>query len=206
MDELEREYVHVYTNPSDINEHIQTLFLLATECEYIIEAGVRSCISTWALLRGLVHNKSASKRLVSLDLEKSPQVDKVTRVADKVGVSYEFVTGSDIDYPNVDKVDMTFIDTWHIYGHLKRELEKFAPLTNKYIVLHDTTVDAVEGESIRCGHDILQQMKDSGYSYKEVCTGLWPAVEEFLVAHPEFMLQHRYTNCNGLTVLVRVTA
>ena len=27
---------------------------------------------------------------------------------------------------------MTFIDTWHVYAQLKRELKKFSRFTNKY--------------------------------------------------------------------------
>jgi hypothetical protein len=35
------------------------------------------------------------------------------------------------------------------YGQLKRELAKFAPWAKKYIVMHDTTVDATGGEAVR---------------------------------------------------------
>lgn len=28
-----------------------------------------------------------------------------------------------------------FIDTWHVYEELKRELNKFSKITNKYIIL-----------------------------------------------------------------------
>jgi len=44
---------------------------------------------------------------------------------------------------------LVFIDTWHVYGQLKRELAKYAPLTKKYILMHDTTVDEWVGESVR---------------------------------------------------------
>lgn len=37
--------------------------------------------------------------------------------------------------------DMVFIYTLHIYGKLKRELNKFSKITNKYIIMHDTTID-----------------------------------------------------------------
>ena len=33
--------------------------------------------------------------------------------------------------------------------------------------------------------------------------GLWPAVEEFLAANPEWVLVHRFTHNNGLTILSR---
>ena len=35
----------------------------------------------------------------------------------------------------------------------------------------------------------------------EILNGLWPAIEEFLVSNPEWILKERFTNNNGLTVL-----
>src|SRR5207237_61445 len=101
------------------------------------------------------------------------------------------------------QVDLLFIDTWHIYGHLKRELAKHHPKVNKYIILHDTTVDEWLGETIRCNLDYEQQCLESGYQKNEILLGLWPAVDEFLKAHPEWSLHKRYTNNNGLTILKR---
>ena len=45
--------------------------------------------------------------------------------------------------------------------------------------------------------------KDACYGM-HICTGLWPAVEDFLEKHPEWVLHERYTNNNGLTILKRV--
>lgn len=94
-------------------------------------------------------------------------------------------------------------DTWHVYGHLKRELARHHATTRKWILLHDTTVDADVGESIRCRRDIPEQMRLSGYPRAEIERGLWPAIEEFLAEHAEWELEKRYTNNNGLTVLAR---
>jgi len=103
-----------------------------------------------------------------------------------------------------EDVDLTFIDTWHVYGQLKRELAKFAPLTKKYIILHDTTLDELHGETIRMGWNPEQQSQESGIPIEEITRGLWSAVEEFLAANPEWVLKERFTNNNGLTVLARV--
>jgi hypothetical protein len=43
---------------------------------------------------------------------------------------------------------------------LKRELAKFAPNTNKYIIMHDTTVDEIYGETIRTGMNSKQQTRN----------------------------------------------
>jgi hypothetical protein len=48
-----------------------------------------------------------------------------------------------------------------------------------------------------------KQSADSGVPIPEIQKGLWPAIEEFLVEHPEWTLHERFTNNNGLTVLKR---
>ena len=99
--------------------------------------------------------------------------------------------------------DITFIDTWHIYGQLKRELNKFSKITNKYIIMHDTTVDEIYGESIRCNMDIVNQSIMSGFPQEEITCGLQKAIDEFLKNNHEWKLLQKYTNNNGLTILKR---
>ena len=66
-----------------------------------------------------------------------------------------------------EKFDLTFIDTWHVYGQLKRELTKFNKITNKYIIMHDTTIDGYLGESLRMGWDIFVQSSTTGMPIEE---------------------------------------
>jgi hypothetical protein len=113
-----------------------------------------------------------------------------------------FYKQSDLECP-MEQTDLLFIDTWHVYGHLKRELARWHSSVNKYILLHDTTVDAIYGESIRMIMNVDEQSKKSGIPIDEINKGLWPAVTEFLLERPEWVLEKRYENNNGLTVLSR---
>lgn len=201
---IQNQYNQAVATPSDINQHLPVLSHYASQVSSVIEAGVRSCVSSWAFLNGLMESSSTEKSLISIDLFRSALTYTAEKLAIEAGIKYSFLTGSDLDVPLPESVDLTFIDTWHVYGHLKRELIRFAPITQKWIILHDTTVDAVFGESIRCRFNIDQQVIESGYPREEITRGLWPAVEEFLAAHPEWVLEHRYTHNNGLTVLRRV--
>jgi hypothetical protein len=70
--------------------------------------------------------------------------------------------------------------------------------------MHDTTVDEWQGETIRCGSNGIKEAAQSGFPLSEVMRGLWPAVEEFLAEHPEWKIEKRYTNNNGLTILCRI--
>lgn len=50
-----------------------------------------------------------------------------------LGIDYRFWQGDDLKYPlsEGDEFDIVFIDTWHVFGQLSRELKKFAPVTKK---------------------------------------------------------------------------
>ena len=57
---IENTYGLLCKTPCDINEHLPTLYKYATECESILELGVRGCVSCWALLNGLVKTTNRS--------------------------------------------------------------------------------------------------------------------------------------------------
>ena len=199
-----------YTNTSsDINEHLPTLYRYAKECDSIMETGVRGCISSWAFLCGLMDSgrKEERKLLFLNDIdpcEIGELLEYSRGLSPPVQVEYQWINNLDL---NMDRsYDLVFIDTWHIYGQLKRELAKFAPMTRKYIIMHDTTVDEFQGETIRAGLNVEEQMAASGFPKHEILCGLGMAISEFLQQHPkEWVLKEKYTNNNGLTVLERIS-
>lgn len=188
--------------PSDINQHVTVLAEYASRCASVLELGVRSGVSSWAFLQGLTANGQDAKRLVGVDLERHSEIDEIARIAAENGVQYTFVTGNDLDVAT-EAADLTFIDTWHVYGQLRRELAKFAPLTRSYIIMHDTEVDGARGESVRCGWDAAHQALATGIPEEEILKGLRPAITEFLDANPEWRVDLDVPHNNGLTVLAR---
>ena len=204
MSTLETLFVDAANQKSDINEHIFTLYEYTKFCESVLELGVRDCVSSWAFLKGLMDNNKETKRLICNDLKKSRQIDRLLDISKEVGCDTVFFAENDLDLDlGGENVDLCFIDTWHVYGQLKRELEKFAPITRKYIVMHDTEVDRVYGESLRCGLNIVSQAKISGFPEDEIKQGLGRAISEFLELHPEWSIELEKKNNNGLTVLKR---
>lgn len=197
------KYEKLCRERSDINEHLPTLYRYATYCETIFETGVRSCVSSWALTYGLLNNKKIKKSLFMNDIEPCKIDDLLNATKGlKIEMQYKWINNLQLELPN--NVDLTFIDTWHIYGQLKRELAKFSKLTNKYIIMHDTTVDEIHGESVRRRMDIHAQARTSGYSIEEISCGLQRAIDEFLIENSEWKLYERFTNNNGLTILRRI--
>ena len=118
-----------------------------------------------------------------------------------VQIDYKWINDLELDV--TESVDMTFIDTWHVYGQLKRELAKFGKVTKKYIIMHDTTVDGIYGETIRMRMNAQEQSRQSGYPIEEIHCGLQKAITEFLEANPAWQVKEVYTNNNGLTILKR---
>ena len=188
-------------NSIDICEHLPTLYKYAKECDSVFETGVRGCISSWAFLYGLIQNKN-KKRLFMNDIN-SCDVSELVKVSKKFNVDIKYEWKNNLLLELKDRYDIVFIDTWHVYGQLKRELVKFAPIANKYIILHDTTVDGIRGETVRIGWNAEEQSIKSGIPVEEIKNGLWQAVEEFVEKNKDWYIKERFTNNNGLTILAR---
>jgi len=198
---LEQLYKQKCQQPSDIFEHLPTLFEYGSKCSTIVECGVRDIVSSYAFglsLKGTLNNK-----YVMIDPYKSSNIPTFLELCKTEGVNATFVNESDITCPLVD-TDLLFIDSWHVYGQLKRELSYWNASVKKYIIMHDTTIDAIRGETIRVGWNAEIQSKQFGIPVDEITKGLWFAIEEFLHDHPEWVIEKRYTNNNGLTILRRV--
>ena len=194
-------YNYYCNNVSDIYEHLPTLYKYAKQCNHITECGVRSIVSSFAFAYGLCDKLSA--KLVQVDPEKDESSDAFILLCNKNNINCVFYQQSDLECP-IENTELLFIDTWHVYGQLKRELARWNNHVSKYIIMHDTTVDEWLGESIRCGVNTEEQSRNSGFPIDEIEKGLWPAIDEFLIQYPEWILEKRYTNNNGLTILRRI--
>jgi 16S rRNA C967 or C1407 C5-methylase (RsmB/RsmF family) len=203
---VERRYLELCAYPSDINEHLPTLYGYAQQCSSVFETGVRGVVSTWALALGILSNPATERRIHLLNDIHPCELSEVDRAMEGLGISVErqWLSNLDLRFSEHTTFDLTFIDTWHVYGQLRRELAKFAPITNKYIILHDTEGDGIDGETIRLGGDAHRQSKATGIPVDEILKGLQPAVDEFLEQNSEdWALKECFTNNNGLTILER---
>ena len=203
MEKIESKYENLSKTPSDINEHLPTLFNYAKRCDSVFETGVRGCVSSWAFLYGLLNNQNNVKKTYLLnDINECDIKDLLdSSKGFNIDITYEWKNNLELNLNT--NYDLTFIDTWHIYGQLKRELEKFSKITNKYIIMHDTTVDEIYGETIRAGWNAEEQSKMSGFPVDEINKGLGPAIDEFLTSHKDWYILERYSNNNGLTILAK---
>ena len=205
---IEAGYQRAAHTVGDINEHIPTLQALVADgsCSAVAELGVRQPTSTYAFLKGLLESSRTPqrrRRLICVDKAPAEGIDHIREVAVRAGIELSFHQHDSATIVLPEPVDLLFIDTWHIYGHLKRELAQHHARVSRYIAMHDTVVDGEHGESVRCGWDTAKQAQESGYPESEIRTGLRPAIAEFLKDHPEWVLHADHKNNNGLVVLRR---
>ncbi|HSX12958.1 MAG TPA: hypothetical protein VLE96_00845 [Chlamydiales bacterium] len=199
--ELQNQYTIHCLLPSDINEHLPALRRIASECDSVVELGVRNVVSSWGLILGLSENCSLHRSFLGVDLGyPQPHVyDLVKELTEANGIAFDFWQANDMDI-DIEPVDFLFIDTLHTYAHLSYELEKFSSKARKYIGMHDTSQtfeyrDCLSYEGNKSEYPVFIDRNKKG---------LWPAVQDFLSRHPEWTLHERYENNNGLTILRRV--
>jgi hypothetical protein len=183
-DSLSKKYNDLCNASSDINEHLPTLYKYAQQCKHITEMGVRTIVSTYALMAG------APDHLVSIDINhpddssNTPgKLQEAQTVAAENNIDFQFVQGSTLEI-SIEQTDLLFIDTWHTYSQLKQELSKHHQNVNKYIILHDTYTYRNSDEG---GGGI----------------GLMPAVNEFLDNNANWLVYEQFSNNNGLTILAK---
>jgi hypothetical protein len=215
MSLLEAKYITLCNTPCDINEHLPTLKTYAQECSSVFETGVRGVVSSYALLYGLVENKNTTDKVIFLNDIEHCDIDEFLKIAElnSVSVKYQWINNLDLPFSNNENYDLTFIDTWHVYGQLKRELEKFSKITNKYIIMHDTEIDGIEGETKRSsglynwlyvGNNLDVLVNRTKIPKDEILKGLLPAIDEFLIVNTNWIMEKQYKNNNGLTILKKL--
>ena len=166
--------------PSDITPHFPAMYELAKECSHITEFGTRYGVSTVCWLY------SKPKSFIAYDIHPKGTVNKIGALSDDK-TDFKFKVESSVEV-EIEETDLLFIDSFHTYDHLKKELELHSAKVKKYIVMHDTESCGLVG-----GHNTGAK-------------GLKPAIEEFLALHKEWDQVAHYANSNGLTVLKRNTS
>ena len=201
----------MWTHESDINEHIPTLIKYGSECDSIIEMGVRWITSTWGFLGCAPKNG-----LISIDMRNPSTwnvggkgenqaiiqrgyntIEEVEEIAKEIGVDYKFIQVNVLDI-DIEETDLLFLDTWHSFKQLKAELNKFHSKVKKYIICHDTSTYANIDET---NYEVLGPEWKANIDEKQ---GIWSAIEEFLENNKDWKLEERIMYNNGLTILKRI--
>ncbi len=132
MDNLISKVLH---GDGDSDRHLLTLFSIAlcSRGKCFVELGVRNGDTTLPLLEAA---KLCGGKLYSVDIN-----DTIFEPNDSLKQNWSFVKSDSIEFlKNFDKnIDLIYIDDWHSYEHVKKQLEildqKISPST--VVLLHD---------------------------------------------------------------------
>lgn len=171
---LYAEFMRVVATPSDINQHCEKLRQLSAQCNRVTEFGMRSGVSTTALLAG------QPKTFVTYDLNYHPVVDKLLSLKGKTDFSFK---RGDTRLIGIDETDFLFIDTLHTEEQLTTELSRHAEKVKRWIALHDTMTFGYNDEGGGPGR------------------GLRHALKDFLADRQEWRVIYDVPENNGLTVI-----
>jgi hypothetical protein len=190
MEKILEKYLQHKKTVSDINQHLETLYILGKECSHITEMGVRGVSSTWPLVY------SRPDKMISYDIKKNSNIDEVINLCDEYSINYSFQE-KDVLEIEIETTELLFIDTLHTYNQLSKELEIHSKKVSKYIVLHDTTHFG------RIDEVIYSHASDTIKKSQTTKQGLMTAIEDFLLTElgQSWEIFRVYTNNNGLTIL-----
>ena len=174
--DFEQLFQEACAKDTDIHEHLPILSEMASQCSHVTELGVGWAQSTRAFLR---HNVE----LHSYEFNPLPGIREFFDDARNAGRNVTLHV-DDTRKVDIAPTDMMLVDSLHIYEQVQIELHLHAPKVKKFLVFHDTTLFADNGE----------------FGGK----GIWPAIAEYMQEHPEWQFVERRTNNNGLTIFKRV--
>lgn len=207
MEFIKKKYESNCFIGSDINEHLPVLYELATNCNTIFETGCNGFRSTYALAHGLLNNKNKGKKKILINDELPCNILELLYVVAENNINFflKYKWGNNLKLNIKEKFDLVVIDTWHVYGQLKRELELFSKICEKYIVVFYTDTDRIYGESIRKKCNFEEQSLISGIPVDEIKKGTQYAIDEFLKKNSNWKVIIEYKNNNGLTIFEKNT-
>ena len=116
-------------------EHVLTFFSIALQMKTkkILELGVRDGGSSYPFL---VASKVLGGHVTSVDIDSN-----VWRPPKDLAQYQTFIQSDAIEFliNNTEKYDLIYVDDWHSYSHVKRELEEIDRVSdeNTIILLHD---------------------------------------------------------------------
>ena len=174
--ELQQRFILEANTPSDINQHLPLMNILAKLCTHITEFGVR-----WGNSATVWFNNPVVFR--GYDIVEFPEATEIFTLARSLGRDCALIIADTGSLQSIEQTDLLFIDSLHTYEHVKKEL-KLAKFVNKFIVLHDT--------------ELFGQSGEDGST-----PGLLQAIGEFLQEDGEWTVMEHRTFNNGLTVLTR---
>lgn len=138
LEQLKTAFINLEIKPTDwlgdSPDRFETYQRYASQVNSVTEFGVYTGLSTCAWIMG----QPKSVRSYDITRKHLSVLDHLIAGAKSLGVDFEFAIGDSLTV-DIEPTDLLFIDTVHKRDHCLAELNRHAPQTKKYIVLHDSS-------------------------------------------------------------------
>ena len=174
IDELRHQFITRQILPTawlgDSPERFDTYAGYASQVKSVVEFGVYTGLSTTAWLWG------RPQKIRSYDItdENFSVRDELEKFAIDNNIDFQFEIGNSLEV-TIEPCDLLFLDTVHKKHHVAAELNRHAPFTRKFIVLHDTTA----------------------------FPGVFQAIADFVIGNHDWRIIEHCNRDSGLVVLER---
>lgn len=121
----------------DIIKHLPVLRKFASNVTSVTELGVRNGIASWAIAAGIADRLASGQAFeayTAVDITRAAPIDCMEEVLKRCSnMAYSFVEGDDLKLEPF-RAELTFIDTWHTYAQLAKELQRWGAHTIRFLV------------------------------------------------------------------------
>jgi len=172
---IDKMYTALCKKKSDIFKHLPDLKRYSSMSQHVTEFGVRKGNSTVALLAG------QPKKLVSYDVK--PKINYRMLQGLAKPTDFVLIVENVLDV-TIEPTDFLFIDTYHTYTQITKELKLHGNIPKKFLAFHDTRTYGFKGEDNKR-------------------PGIKAGIDEFLKSNPHWKVDLVKRNNNGFIVLKR---
>jgi hypothetical protein len=152
----------------------------ASNCSSIVEFGTRGGVLALACFQGLLKGKQKwEPRYNGVDLAEDESVATLKKLADTVGISFQFTCQSSKNYP-IHETDMFVWDTFHCAGNLLMDLLRMGPYVRKYILIKGIISDGERSEAVNRKLDIDKVASELEIDKTGAEMGLKDALQNFM--------------------------
>jgi hypothetical protein len=178
MRNLYNLYKKACTETSDMFKHCPTLHDLAKKSSHVTEIGLNSTAALVSILAAKPQKVIAYNRNCDKAKKIGEQIRPLVKSTELI------IKHGDPLKIGIELTDFLFIDSYHTYRHLKKELQLHGGKTRKFIAIHDTWAFADRGED-------------------GSMPGLPEAINEFVRDNKEWKIIKNVRHNNGMIVLQR---
>lgn len=161
----------------------------SSQCSSIVEFGTKGGVLALVCFQGLIKTrKKWQPRYNGLDLVEDESILTLRKLAETVGISFQFTRQPTINYP-IHETDMLVWDTFHCAGNLLFDLIRMGPYVKKFILIKGIQTNGDNSEAVNRKLDIDKVAAELQIDRKGAEIGLKNAVQNYVSRDPNWEVE-----------------